>query len=69
MWYFRIKKCIGCKVCYDKWLDNKLVHYNFYENQIEIKDDLFNILYDCKIRLFMNVSKKWKWLFRKAFPI
>lgn len=69
MWYFRIRKCIDNRICYDKWVDKKLVHYNFYENQIEVKDDSFNILYDCKIKLFMKVDKKWKWLFRIAFPL
>jgi hypothetical protein len=46
-----------------------LVHYNFYENQVEIKNKSFNILYDCKIRPFMKVDKKWKSLFKEAFPI
>ena len=69
MWYFRIRKCIDNRICYDKWVNNMLVHYNFYENQVEIKNKSFNILYDCKIRLFMKVDKKWKSLFKEAFPI
>lgn len=68
MWYFRIKKCIGSRVCYDRWIDRKLVHYNFYENSIEIKDDTFNIIYDCKIKLFMLIDKEWKSVFQQAFP-
>lgn len=46
-----------------------LVHYNFYEDTIEIKNNSFNILYDCKIELFMKVDKKWKSLFNAAFPL
>lgn len=69
MWYFRIRKCIDNRICYDKWVNNMLVYYNFYENQVEIKNKSFNILYDCKIRPFMKVDKKWKSLFKTAFPI
>lgn len=68
MWYFRIRKCIDNRISYDVWVDNMLVHYNFYENQVEVKNNSFNILYDCKIKPFMKVDKKWKRLFKAAFP-
>lgn len=45
-----------------------MVHYNFYENSIEIKDDTFNIIYDCKIKPFMIINKEWKNVFQQAFP-
>ena len=72
LWYYRIKRCIGQQFIYDKWIGNFLVHYNFYEKTIEIKqvtEEHFNILYTIQLKWFMKIDRKWKRLISEAFPV
>lgn len=66
-WFIKIKKCLKGHFLYDRWVDGYLVHYNFYDNTIEIKDKAFKDVYYVDINLFMKVNKKWKRYVKKAF--
>lgn len=63
MTYIRLKMKLGKQVCFDKWFNNVLVHYNYYTNSIEIKEiqnNIFVLLYSVNIRPFMKIDSRYK---------
>lgn len=66
-WFFKIRKHVKNHFLFDKWVNDVLVHYNFYENQIELKDRDLKLLYYVDIKPFMKVKKEWKRVVKIAF--
>ena len=55
----KIKKLVKNHVSFDKFIQKYLIHYNFYESTIEIKDEKFRIIESIPLRLFrFRPSKK-----------
>lgn len=42
--YCRLKTLIGDNVCFDRWVGDTLIHFNYYENALEIKNKKFEIV-------------------------
>jgi len=55
--YIKLKMMLGDKISYDRWISlggrNFLVHYNYYEKCMEIKDESYNVLQSFFIRPLM----------------
>jgi len=52
MLYFKIKRLIGNKISFDRAIQRYHIHYNYYEEAIEIKNERYEILEQIPLKLF-----------------
>jgi hypothetical protein len=52
MLYFKIKRLIRNKISFDRTIKKYHVHYNYYEDSIEIKNEKYEILEQIPLKLF-----------------
>ena len=52
MLYLKIKKLIRNKISFDRDIQRYHIHYNYYEEAIEIKNERYEILEQIPLKLF-----------------
>ena len=66
--YCRLKRLIKGRVFFDRWIGSMLVHYNYYEDTIEIKNSKFEILESLSLKFFkFKPSQKAKQYLKQMF--
>ena len=67
MLYFKIKKLIKGKLSFDRHVGELYIHYNIYDNAIELKSESFEVVEQIPITFFkfLHLSPRAKYYLKR----